>query len=160
MKKNHVFALILLFSSISCFGQELQVLSFNDLSQLVNKKDGKTRVVNFWATWCKPCIDELPAFMQAKKAAEYENIEFIFVSVDFQSQNQKVKNKIKELHLEGTLVQLNEPGNDWIDKMDTNWSGAIPYTMLILPNGKRVYHYDSFENYNDLKAFLDKNFLN
>ena len=87
-------------------------------------------------------------------------MDFIFVSVDFQSQNQKVKEKIKELHLGGTLVQLNESGNDWIDKMDKNWSGAIPYTLLILPNGKRVYHYDWFETYNDLKTFLDKNLVN
>ena len=160
MKKNYLLILILFLGPTFCFGQELQVLSFNDLSQVVNKNDGKTKVINFWATWCKPCTEELPSFIHAEQATEYQNLEFIFVSVDFQSQNQKVKDKIKELHLEGTLVQLKEQGNDWIDKMDQNWSGAIPYTLLILPNGKRVYHYDWFENYSDLKTFLDKNLVN
>lgn len=155
-----MFTLILFSNLIGCSTQELQVLSFGDLSELVNKKDGKTRVVNFWATWCKPCIDELPSFIQAQEAPEYNNTEFIFVSVDFQSKHQEVKDKIKELHLEGTLVHLNEPGNDWIDELDKNWSGAIPYTMVILPDGKKVYHYDWFESYTDLKTFLDKNLVN
>jgi len=140
--------------------QELQSLTFNDLNQIINNHDGKTKVINFWATWCKPCIDEIPALVKAEESPAYTNVEFIFVSVDFQSQNQKVKDKIKELTMKGILVQLNEQGGEWIEKLDENWSGAIPFTILILPNGKRVYHYDWFPNYDALKTFLDKNLPN
>ena len=102
----------------------------------------------------------MPSFVKAPELSTYPNAEFIFVSVDFQSQNQKVKDKIKELQMRGTLVQLNETGNDWIERLDQEWSGAIPFTMIILPDGKRVYHYDWFANYEELKTFLDKNLPN
>ncbi|HYV94849.1 MAG TPA: TlpA disulfide reductase family protein [Chitinophagales bacterium] len=138
--------------------QELQSLSYNDLDKVINNNDGKAKVINFWATWCKPCNDELPAFVKA--AESYPNVEFIFVSVDFQSQTQKVKDKIKELSMKGILVQMNEQGGEWIGKLDKNWSGAIPFTILILPTVRRVYHYDWFENYDALKTFLDKNLSN
>ena len=157
-----IFRLLLLsivIPSIS-LAQEVKSLSFNDLNQIINNHDGKTKVINFWATWCKPCTEELPSFVKAQADPAYKKTDFIFVSVDFQSQNEKVKEKVKELAMKGVLVQLNENGGDWIGKMDENWSGAIPYTILILPDGKRVYHYDWFENYDELKTFLDKNIPN
>ena len=135
-------------------------MSFNDLQQIINSSDGTTRVINFWATWCKPCVDELPSFNKAVETYSDKKTTFIFVSVDFQSQQQKVQQKAAELQMKGTVVQLNEKGTDWIDEMDKNWSGAIPYTILIQPNGNRVYHYDAFSNYDELKNFLDNNLLN
>src|SRR6185503_4768895 len=128
IKIFRVLLLSLFIPAISS-AQELQLLSFNDLNQILNNHDGKTRVINFWATWCKPCTDEIPSLVKAEESPAYANVEFVFVSVDFQSQNQKVKDKIKELGMKGILVQLNEQGGDWIGKMDENWSGAIPYTI-------------------------------
>ena len=151
------FLILLFFIPAFSSAQELQLLSFNELNKILTKNDGKAKLINFWATWCKPCNDEIPSFIQAQESPSYKNTEFIFVSVDFQSQNQKVKDRIREFNLKGTLVQLNEQGGDWIGKMDENWSGAIPFTILILPDGTRVYHYDWFENYDALKTFLDKN---
>ena len=146
-----------MLSATISYSQEVKLVSFNELSQIINRPDGKTKVINLWATWCKPCVEELPVFMKA--VAEYgtQNTEFIFVSVDFLSQNQKVIDKVNELQMKGILVHLNESGSDWIDKMDPDWSGAIPYTILIRPDSGRSYHYDSFANYDELKNFLDKN---
>lgn len=158
--RKFFFTWFLFFSSIACFAQGVKLISFNDLNQIINQPDGKTKVINFWATWCKPCVDELPSFAKATQEDEYKNADFIFVSLDFVSQNEKVTDKVKELKLQQTVVQLNEKGYDWIDQFDSNWSGAIPYTILILPDGNRVYHYDWFENFAALKNFLDKNLPN
>lgn len=160
MIKSFVILLIVMGYAGAAFSQNFQSLSFNDLDQLIKNHNGKTRVVNFWATWCKPCIEEMPAFIDAQRSANYKDIDFIFVSVDFQSQSEKVKDKISDLKMTGTIVQLNEKGTDWIDEMDKDWSGAIPYTIMIRPDGKKVSHYDWFENYGALKAFLDKNISN
>ncbi len=154
------FLVIAVFIPAISSAQEVQSLSFNQLNEILNNNNGKTRVINLWATWCKPCVEELPSFVKAEESPDYKNTEFIFVSVDFQSQAEKVKEKVKELKMRGTLVHLNEKGNEWIEKLDNDWSGAIPYTIMILPNGKRIYHYDWFENYDALKIFLDKNLPN
>jgi len=140
--------------------QEVSPLSFTELNAMLQEKSGKTRMVNLWATWCKPCVEELPLFMKAKDEMKQDSIDFIFVSVDFQSQKQAVSDKVKQLNLSGTLIHLNEKGNDWIDQLDPNWSGAIPFTIMILPDGRRIYHYDAFENYEDIKNFLGKNLPN
>jgi len=157
-----VFKLLLLIFILPAIvsAQELQSLSFSELNAILNNHDGKAKLINFWATWCKPCNDELPSLVQAQGSPEYKNTEFIFVSVDYQSQAQQVKDKIKQYQMQGTLVHLNEKGGEWIEQLDENWSGAIPYTVLILPDGKRAYHYDWFENYDALKSFLDKNLPN
>ncbi|MCY7410809.1 MAG: TlpA family protein disulfide reductase [Chitinophagales bacterium] len=158
MKK--VFFLLSLFISSATFSQDLQNVSVVQLNEILNQQNGKIKILNLWATWCGPCVKELPLFMQAKEELKNEALEFIFVSLDFQSQTKIVESKIKELSLRGSLFQLNEKGNQWIDEFDKNWEGAIPYTMIILPDGKRIYHYDNFETLNDFKLFLTNNISN
>jgi thiol-disulfide isomerase/thioredoxin len=160
LKKITVFLVIVFFFSQSSFSQNVALISSSDLNVLINNNDGKTKVINFWATWCKPCVEELPFFMEAINDYKEKETEFIFVSVDFMSQHEKVEQKTKDLALTGTLVQLNEKGTDWIDELDKDWSGAIPYTILINPAGMRIHHYDSFSSYDELKKFLDKNLPN
>ncbi len=135
--------------------QETNVISPDELVKTLSSNNGKTRLVNFWATWCKPCVDELPYFVKAAGERKADDVEFIFVSVDFQSQHNQVLEKEKQLGLKGSLIHLNATGNDWIDSVDKDWSGAIPYTLLILPNGKRISHYDQFETYEDLRSFIN-----
>ena len=142
------------------FSQDVKTVTLEELLKIIHKEDGKPKLINFWATWCKPCVDELPYFVQVATGPKAKDVEFIFVSVDFQSVHPKVVEKARQLGLKGTVLHLNAPTNDWIDEVDKNWSGAIPYTILILPDGKRIYHYDEFENYEALKTFLDTNHLN
>jgi thiol-disulfide isomerase/thioredoxin len=136
--------------------QNLRVLSFEQLQPLLIKKD-TTVIVNFWATWCGPCVQELPFFKEAASKWNDKPIKFVFVSVDFLSQTQKVKDKVAQLGLPGLLVQLNEHEGDWIDKLDHNWSGAIPYTVIFYPSGMRKEHYDAFNSLDDLQTFLSNN---
>jgi thiol-disulfide isomerase/thioredoxin len=155
MKRVILFPILLIAAQL--YSQDLQQVSIDQLNYLLNNANGKTKIVNLWATWCIPCVTELPLFMQAKEELNSQNLEFIFVSLDFQSQSKNVTAKIKENNLAGTLVQLNEKENDWIEKFDEHWEGAIPYTILIKPDLKRVYHYDNFETITDLKTFITNN---
>jgi thiol-disulfide isomerase/thioredoxin len=159
VKFSLIFFIALVMVKTS-FSQEVKTVSFDELMKILNDHNGSTKVVNFWATWCKPCVDELPYFVQAADKMKNENFEFIFVSVDFLSVHASVVEKAKQIGLKGTLLHLNAPGNEWIDQVDSTWSGAIPYTILILPNRKRSTHYDQFDNYEALKSFLDKNIPN
>src|SRR5690606_17564455 len=62
---------------------ELKSVNYDELQSIVQKDDGKLYVVNFWATWCKPCIDELPVFMQVNELYHADpNFKMILVSMD------------------------------------------------------------------------------
>lgn len=155
---------ILIFFLI-CWGfqsvqAQVKVVNYNELESILAASPGKAKLINFWATWCKPCVEELPYFNALQKEANDKSPEFIFVSLDFMSQVPKVEELIKKLSLDGTLLQLNQPGGEWIDEFDSNWSGAIPYTVLLLPDGEKIEHYDAFNSTEELKNFLYKNIAN
>ncbi|MBA2422825.1 MAG: TlpA family protein disulfide reductase [Chitinophagales bacterium] len=152
--KTISLTLLITLNFISGFAQDLRIVSYPELERIISASSQKPTLVNLWATWCKPCVEELPYFISAQERFKDE-VEFIFVSLDFMSQTPKVKEMIKKLSMHGTMIQLNEPGGDWIDKMDNNWSGAIPYTLLYLPNGKKWEHYDAFSSLEDLTSFLN-----
>lgn len=125
---------------------DLIVYDYEGLEPLLNKKDDKTYVINFWATWCKPCIKELPYFEKINENYAGKNVEVILVSLDFpQHFDTKLKNYIKENDLKSKVVALDDPDmNSWIPKINENWTGAIPAT-IIYNKKQRQFYEQSFE---------------
>lgn len=133
--------------------------NYKELAPLLSKNDAKTYVINFWATWCAPCVKELPAFEKLLDTYKDQNVEVLLVSLDFPSQIQsKLIPFLKKNQLKAQVVLLNDPDQDsWIPKINKNWSGAIPAT-LIYNSKKRAFYERSFE-YGELENELQK-FLN
>lgn len=123
----------------------LLTVDFNGLEPYLNKADNKTYIVNFWATWCKPCVEELPYFEQAGKKYRDQNVEVLLVSLDFPTQVEKqLKPFIEKNKLNSQVILLNDPDqNSWISKVDSSWTGAIPAT-LIYNKSKRTFYETSF----------------
>ena len=138
--------------------KSLEIYDFDEFEPLLNKSD-KTYVVNFWATWCAPCIKELPHFEDLNKNYQNKNVEVILVSLDFpRHYDKKLKPFIKKHDLKSRVVALNDPdSNTWIPKVSESWSGAIPAT-LIYNKDKRQFYERSF-NYEELKTEIEQ-FLN
>ncbi|MAN58466.1 MAG: thioredoxin [Flavobacteriaceae bacterium] len=117
------------------------VLSFNELEPMLQRTNDTTYVVNFWATWCKPCIKELPYF--EKLGAEYanENVKVLLVSLDFPDRLEKqVIPFVKKFGLQSQVVLLDDPdANSWIPKVSEAWSGAIPATIIYNANTRAFY---------------------
>jgi len=154
-----VMACMIIFAtlSMSLAAQKVRVIGYDSLKKIVNARSDTATVINLWATWCQPCLEEMPYFINEQMQWHGKPVSFVFVSVDFPSQEENVKKKAIDLKLPGTVIQLEEKNNDWIDELDKNWSGAIPYTILILPGGKRIEHYDAFSSLQELDSFLSKN---
>ncbi|WP_442267143.1 TlpA disulfide reductase family protein [Tenacibaculum sp. ZS6-P6] len=168
--------LILLFSSFFIFScntknkksvstklkaanEVVKVLNYDQLKPMLEKKDDKIHVINFWATWCKPCVEELPAFERLNEEYKDKNVELLLVSLDFPNQiESELLPFIKEHQLKPEVVVLDDPDQDkWINGISTEWSGAIPAT-IIYKNNKRAFYEQSF-SYNLLQQELQQ-FLN
>ena len=131
---------------------KLEIHDFNGLEPYLTKSDGKTYVVNFWATWCAPCIKELPYFEDLKKNYQNKDVEVILVSLDFPHQYEsKLKPFIKEHDLQSKIVVLDDVDmNTWIPKVNENWDGAIPVTIIYNKDKRKFYDqtftYETLEN--------------
>ena len=135
----------------------LEIHDFSGVEPYLNLEGPKTYVVNFWATWCAPCVKELPYF-EAIQAKYIEDVEVILISLDFPRQYEsKLKPFLYKHQLKSKVVVLDDPDmNYWIPKVDSNWDGAIPVS-LIYNSSKRSFYKRTFA-YNELEAEL-KTFL-
>ncbi len=140
-------------------GGAIRILNYDQLKPLLEKQDDKVHVVNFWATWCKPCVEELPAFERLNEEYKDKNVELLLVSLDFPNQIQsELLPFIKNRNLKPEVVVLDDPNQDkWINGISSEWSGAIPATIIYKKN-KRAFYEQSF-NYDILKQELQE-FLN
>lgn len=138
----------------------IPVYNFEEMENaFFNKEDGSTYVINFWATWCKPCVKELPAFEQLNENYKENGVKVVLVSLDFPK---KIKTGvipfIEKHQLQSEVVLLDDPdANTWIPKVSEEWSGAIPATVIV-KNGKKIFYERSFtyeELETELKALLN-----
>lgn len=137
---------------VSESGIEVEVYEFENFKPFLNQKDDRIHIINFWATWCIPCVAELPYF--EKIAAKYEAIDVVLVSLDFPK---KIKENlipfIQKNALQSDVILLDEPdGNKWIPQIDPTWSGAIPAT-IIYKNDKSMFYEQSF-NFAELEEAI------
>ncbi len=114
--------------------------SFSQLAPIFQYENDTTYVINFWATWCKPCVEELPYFIEQSKALQGEPVRFILVSLDFPNQvSSRLLPFVEERSIQPLVaVLLDGKYNDWIDQVSPEWGGAIPAT-LIYKGGQRHF---------------------
>ncbi|MEZ5031572.1 MAG: TlpA disulfide reductase family protein [Saprospiraceae bacterium] len=136
--------------------QEVPVYPSFDALQLVFSSGADTTyVINFWATWCKPCVKELPYFEEAYESYQGQPVRIILVSLDFPNQiESRLLPFIREKGLRSDVVVLTDPdANAWIPRIAEEWSGAIPATLVV--NGtNRVFREGDFESLADLREFI------
>lgn len=126
--------------------QEIKVYKgFENFKPLLHKNTDTTYVINFWATWCKPCVKELPNFQKAHEAFRDKKVKLILVSLDFaRSAKKRVKDFINDREMTARVVILDDPdSNAWINKVSPSWSGSIPAT-LIYRDDKRDFYEKEF----------------
>lgn len=145
-------------SNDNIIGLDLEVYNYEGFKKFLNKKDDKTYVINFWATWCAPCIKELPYFEKLNAKYNNKNVEVILVSLDFPHlYESKLKPFIKEKKLKSKVIALDDADmNSWIPKVDKSWSGSIPATIIYNKNDRKFFE-QSFtyeELQREIKTFL------
>ena len=114
------------------FSQPVRVIKYAELEKWLASAGDTTLVVNFWATWCKPCLEELPYFEQVQTRYASRKVKVLLVSMDVAAQlEKKVIPFVQKRRLHSTVLLLDEPdANTWIDKLHPDWSGALPFTVI------------------------------
>jgi thiol-disulfide isomerase/thioredoxin len=140
VQKNAVYAFLFLVFSFSAQSQNVKLINIDQLNERVKNGADSTYVVNFWATWCAPCIKELPHFEKLQADYKSEKVKVLLVSVDFKSKlSAAVVPFVKRKGLKNEVFLLNESSpQEYIDRIDPSWSGSIPATLFI-KNGKRKF---------------------
>ena len=136
MKKFCLLIAVLSYAIVSD-GQVIKKIKITDLERTIH--ESKTPlIVNFWATYCIPCIEEIPYFQKAVKKYAKDSVKLLLVSLDLREDYNKIKAFAEKRKLTAEKVWLNESNADYFcPKIDSAWSGAIPATLFI--NNKTGY---------------------
>ena len=129
--------------------------SFSQFEPWLHLESDTTYVINFWATWCKPCVEELPYFEALTENYKDQKVKVVLVSLDFAKQIEtKLLPFLKENKLQSqVLAMVDGKYNSWIDKVNPDWDGAIPVT-LIYNKEKRKFIGEQFADAADLENAL------
>lgn len=168
MKKTcfigNVIISILLLTCTVAKAQNVTVYdNFSQLEQRLRNSKDTTLLINFWATWCKPCIEELPYFLSFyEKDKNEKKTKLLLVSLDFKNQLESaVKPFIKNNNIKTEIALLaDQDSNTWIPKINNDWDGTIPVTLLVLPDGKRIFYGKQFESQKELESWITSNLEN
>jgi thiol-disulfide isomerase/thioredoxin len=119
--------------------QKANEIKLEDLQEILITPNKQIQVINFWATWCAPCVKEIPFF--EKLNAENKEVAVTLVSMDYDldPNPEKVNRFItRKKILSRVLILAETDPNSWIDKIDKDWGGALPATLIVnTKTGKR-----------------------
>ncbi|MEZ4903215.1 MAG: TlpA family protein disulfide reductase [Spirosomataceae bacterium] len=119
---------------------KLEAIEAEGLRKLLKNDTEKLRVINVWATWCGPCVVEFPEFITMNRMYRGRDFEFVSITTDKSAQRDKALKFLKAKQASNTNYILE--GMDiyqFIEIVDPNWQGALPYTLIIEPGGKKIY---------------------
>ncbi len=159
MKHTFTFSFFIL-TSLYFWSQVpgINVIQFDALEKIMSSKSDSVYILNFWATWCKPCVEELPAFEKITKDYKGKKVRVLLICMDFKSKlKERVIPFIKKNGLVSEVLLLNEPDyNSWIDKIDKSWSGSIPATLILKGSTTNKKFYEQTFEYTQLKSEIEK----
>lgn len=138
-----LFFVLLVFRSETSAGQQLKEIRIPDLEKILSSKEDKLLVINFWATWCPPCVKELPHFQKVAKEFNNDKVTFLLISLDFPSQiDSHLRPFLKKNNIAlDVALMMDTDANEWIDKVDPSWQGNIPVTLMLNnANQTRKFH--------------------
>lgn len=119
-------------------GQGFVEIDRDGLELLTKKSNDTTYVVNFWATWCSPCVKEIGFFEELHRESGKSKMKIILVSLDFPNQVEKrLLPFLKEKEISAPVMLMTDLDyNGWINRVDASWTGAIPATLIYNREGR------------------------
>jgi thiol-disulfide isomerase/thioredoxin len=129
------------FETVRSANYQIPVYNFDGLQPLLYTQSDTIFILNLWATWCGPCVEELPEFIRFDNEYKNKNVKVILVSLDMRS---KVTSTLipflEKRKISTKTIVLSDPDmNRWIPLIDKNWEGTIPATLIFSKNKRQFY---------------------
>jgi thiol-disulfide isomerase/thioredoxin len=131
-----------LFSlSVTLAAGQVPSVNFDQLEPRLSTSSDSLFVINFWATWCVPCVKELPEFEKINELYSDRKVKVLLVSLDNpRHMESRILPFIEKHNLKSEIVLLDDPrSNRWIPMVDNSWSGAIPATIIFTSDSRSFY---------------------
>ena len=126
------FAITFLFFAIGTNAQQVRSIKITDLTQTIKESKGPL-IVNFWASFCVPCLEEIPYFQELAKEYKPQGISLLLVSLDLKNAYpDTIADCVKKHNINAPVVWLNEENTDYFcPKIDSNWMGNMPSSLFV-----------------------------
>jgi len=130
----------ILFFALAARAQP-KIVKLPELQKVMSDPSDQVKVINFWATWCGPCIKELPLFEKLNQERKDVIVTLVSMDLDLDPNPEKVNKFVTRKKLASSVLILDETDpNTYIDKIASEWSGGLPATIVInTKNGKRKF---------------------
>ncbi len=138
---------------------EVQNLQYENLLEKIQQNDDVLYVVNFWATWCVPCVEELPEFLEVNREnRDNPNFKMYLVSLDMPMKKESLLKYMKEKNIDAEVLLLDDAKrqNTWIPIINPDWSGSLPATAMY-KNGEQVYFTEGTMDKKNLNIRINQN---
>jgi peroxiredoxin len=118
----------------------IEPIDIDAVARLARNETKKLVVVNLWATWCGPCVAELPEFVTMNRMYRGRPFQLVTISLDDLARRDEALRVLKENHVSATNYILSSSDRDkFAEALDQEWPGPVPYTVVIAPGGKVLY---------------------
>jgi thiol-disulfide isomerase/thioredoxin len=135
-----IFCLVILFicMQVKSESQQIKKWKITDITQMIEKSDS-ILIINFWGTFCKPCVEEIPDFIKLTKKYSKQKVALYLVSLDLADYYPaKIKKFVAAKKYAATVAWLDESNADYFCPLiSPEWSGSIPATLFV--NKKKGY---------------------
>jgi len=152
---NFIITCLCFFVITTGYAQSTSVIKLPELQQRYLRNNDTVYVVNFWATWCGSCVQEMPGFEKLNILYKDKKFKLLLVSLDFKNDLNKLEKFRSNKKLSAEVVLLNETKyNEWIDKISPTWGGAIPATLFIKNSTNYTLFHEKPLTFEELEAIV------
>lgn len=134
---------------------KLDTIGVNGIKEIVKNHTGKLRLINVWATWCAPCVAEFSDLVTLNHMYRDRGLQFVTITTDEPKSKAYALQFLQRKQASGlNYLYSGDDKYKMIDAVDPKWSGALPYTLLVDPDGKIVYAHEGAIDFEELKKVI------